>query len=129
MSLQHYIDAFSTLRMNRSGGAVSPHKVCLLLAVMDLVEKDVIVTNRITLDESLQDAFTRQVDLMRQANDQNTPYLPYYHLLTPGFWYNKIRAGREDEYTRLKESNSRHKTITALNMLPSTMNEFILNGP
>jgi len=35
MSLQHYIDAFSTLRMNRSGGAVSPHKVCLLLAVMD----------------------------------------------------------------------------------------------
>jgi hypothetical protein len=39
MSLQYYIDAFSTLRMNRSGGAVSPDKLYLLLVVMDLVEQ------------------------------------------------------------------------------------------
>jgi len=51
---------------------------------------------------------------MRQANDQNTPYLPYYHLRTSGFWHHKIRAGREHEYNRLQESNSRHKTISAI---------------
>ena len=101
MSLQFYIDAFSTLRMNRSSGTVSPHKVCLLLAVMDLVEKEVIVTNRLYLDEPLQDAFTRQFDLMRQAKDQNTPYLPYYHLRSSGFWHHKIRAGKEEAYKRL----------------------------
>lgn len=100
--------------MNRSGGTVSPHKVCLLLSVMDLVEKEVIITNKIYLDEALQDAFTRHFDLMRQANDQNTPFLPYYHLHTSGFWHHKIRVGREDAYNRLKESNSGYKTITAI---------------
>jgi len=114
MSLQHYIDAFSTLRMNRSGGAISPDKLCLLLVVMDLVEKEVIVTNRLYLDEPLQDAFTRHFDLMQQTNYQNTPYLPYNHLRTSGFWHHKIRASREEAYKRLQESNSGLKTVTAI---------------
>jgi hypothetical protein len=34
MSLGFYIDAFRTLNVNRTRGHPSPHKVCMLLAVM-----------------------------------------------------------------------------------------------
>ena len=67
MSLQHYIDAFSTLRMNKSGGSVSPHKACLLFSVMDLVGQEVIVTNRIYLDEKPEKAALAYRDFVRQA--------------------------------------------------------------
>ena len=114
MSLQYYIDAFSTLRMNKSGGSVSPHKACLLLSVMDLVEQEAIVTNRIYLDENLKSVFTKHFELLRQGNDQNTLYLPFYHLKTSGFWHHKIYEGRNDEYNSLKESNSENKTLATI---------------
>ncbi len=37
MALEDYIDKFSHLNMNANGGRKSPHKVCMLLAVMDLI--------------------------------------------------------------------------------------------
>ena len=57
MSLDRYIELFSDLKPNRSSGRASPHKACLLLAVIDLIDEGVLTDNRIPFDASLKDAF------------------------------------------------------------------------
>ena len=47
MTLEQYIEAFTTLRVNRQNDHASPHKVCMLLAVIDLIEKGHIESNKI----------------------------------------------------------------------------------
>lgn len=114
MALQSYIDAFSSLKMNRAQGNVSPHKVCMLNAVIDLIEKGKIIENRIYLNEQLKSQFTKHFESLRINQNQNTPYLPYYHLKTSGFWHHKVRAGNEAQYRSLKDSNSENKTLAAI---------------
>ena len=58
MSLERYIELLSDLKPNRSGGRASPHKACLLLAVIDLIDEGVLTDNRIPFDTSLKDAFS-----------------------------------------------------------------------
>ena len=58
MALEDYIDKFSHLNMNANGGRKSPHKVCMLLAVMDLIQAGKIHSPRIELDDVLKERFT-----------------------------------------------------------------------
>jgi len=114
MGLQYYIDAFSSLKMNRAQGNVSPHKVCMLLAVMDLVERGKISDNRIYLDQQIKSQFTKHFEQLQTGYDQDTPYLSYYHLRTSAFWHHKVREGKEGPYKKLQESNSENKTLAAI---------------
>ena len=56
MSLAAYVDAFQALNVNRAHGHASPHKVCVLLAVMDLVEQGALANNQIGLSQLLNQA-------------------------------------------------------------------------
>ncbi len=86
MALEDYIDKFSHLNMNASGGRKSPHKVCMLLAVMDLIQAGKIHSNRIELDKVLRERFTHYFEQFRQGNDSDKPELPFFHLHSEGFW-------------------------------------------
>ena len=55
MSLAAYVDAFQALNVNRAHGHASPHKVCMLLAVMDLVEHGALANNQIYFSDVLLD--------------------------------------------------------------------------
>lgn len=114
MSLDYYIDAFSSLRMNRSGGTVSPHKACMLFAVMDLVEQEQLINNRIYLDDQLKEAFTLHFEKLRSGRDQNSPHLPYHHLHTSRFWHHHARPGHESQYESLRESSSELKVVASV---------------
>lgn len=48
--LSYYQDKLANLRPDRSNGHPKPHKLCLLLAVVDLMDQGVINNNRIYLD-------------------------------------------------------------------------------
>ncbi|ASA56519.1 HNH endonuclease [Vibrio gazogenes] len=87
MSLEYYEDKFRNLNMNTKGNHKSPHKVCMLLAVTELIESGVIAANRIDLNEPLKEAFTRFFNQRRRDTDQNTPENPYFHLKSEGFWH------------------------------------------
>ena len=50
MSLAHYERHFTHLNINRSQGHGSPHKMCLLLAVVDLIGSGHITQNHIYFD-------------------------------------------------------------------------------
>ena len=43
MELRHYIDAFSSLYTAKVKGRKAPHKAVLLLAIIDLIEEEVIL--------------------------------------------------------------------------------------
>ncbi len=100
--------------MNRRGEEVSPHKVCMLLAVMDLVKEEELVNNRIHFNDNLKRAFTIHFKLLGRERDRNTPYLPFYHLNSSDFWHHKIREGKQTDYDKLTDSNSENKTCEAI---------------
>jgi len=60
MNLSSYQRAFASLRIHRSGKRTSPHKVALLLAVIDLIESGDLTDNQIYYDERLKTAFIQR---------------------------------------------------------------------
>ena len=97
MSLDKYIELFSDLNPNRSGGHASPHKACLLLAVIDLIDEGVLTNNRIPFDASLKSAFSTRFNEVRQDHDQDTPENPFFYLTSAEFWHLRAVAGQEVE--------------------------------
>ncbi|PMH03908.1 restriction endonuclease [Vibrio lentus] len=87
MALEYYLDRFQNLKMNNAGGKKSPHKVCMLLAVMDLIQAGHISTNKIYLNQALKERFTHHFDNLAQGLDKNTPENPFFHLRSEGFWH------------------------------------------
>lgn len=101
MSLLYYESRFSRLNPNRAMGNVSPHKIAMLLAVMDLFESDTITENRIDYSPALLDAFTKAFDALKSDQDRNNPHLPYFHLRSEGFWHHQVKPGQVDSYNQL----------------------------
>ena len=93
MALEDYIDKFSHLNMNANGGRKSPHKVCMLLAVMDLIQAGKIHSNRIELDRVLRERFTHYFEQFRQGNDSDKPEQPFFHLSGEDFWHLSYNSG------------------------------------
>ena len=114
MSLARYIDDFRALNVNRAGGHASPHKVCLLLAVMDLIERGTITSNEIRFDDALADKFRHHMEMMGSERDRVSPHLPFYHLKSEGFWHHRVLEARESAYQSLAQSNSQARVKDAI---------------
>ncbi len=106
MSLLDYESKFSKLNVNRSGGRPSPHKVALLLAVLEMLDEKVIIKNEIVLSDELKSVFTQHFKSMASGSDRNNPYLPFFHLRSSGFWHHKIKLGRRHDYAQLESVSS-----------------------
>jgi hypothetical protein len=106
MALSDYITKFQALNVNRAHGHASPHKVCMLLAVMDLLEEGKLRENRIELNGALIEKFRHHFEMLQTATDQASPHLPFYHLKSDGFWHHSINEGRNAAYEALKTTNS-----------------------
>ena len=63
-----------------------PHKPVLLLAVLDLLEAGAATPQRVPWSRTLIDAFERYFGVVRKADDDCTPQLPFLHLRSDGFW-------------------------------------------
>jgi predicted restriction endonuclease len=93
MTLEHYTDKFSRLNMDTKGSHKRPHKVCMLLAVMELIELGVIASNRIEFNAALKQRFSHYFNQRRRGNDQDTPENPFFHLKSEGFWHLVYQPG------------------------------------
>ncbi|MEP4892464.1 MAG: HNH endonuclease [Aliiglaciecola sp.] len=102
MSLTYYIEKFQSIRPDRSSGHVKPHKVCLMFAIMDLIEQGHIKQNRIFYDEKLKQSFAWHFNRLKAGNDKNSPYLPFHHLQSSGFWSLAFKADSEIAYRSVK---------------------------
>ena len=86
--LAYYEQLFAHMNVNKTGGQVAPHKPILLLAIMDLVECEMIMLPQIELRESLIAAFkwnwVRQVP--KVARFKPAIGTPFYHMSGEPFW-------------------------------------------
>ena len=94
-TLDHYLHAFRTLNVNRAGGRASPHKPCMLLAVLGLAEAGDLAQNRIRFDPALLERYMKFFAAVRDETDHANPHYPYFHLKTEGFWHLQPLPGRE----------------------------------
>ena len=85
-TINKYIHKFSTLRVDRTKGAVAPHKPILLLAIISEIEKGNITGNKIYITPELVAQF-KDYWLQLIHTSQFTPNfsLPFYHLKNEGF--------------------------------------------
>lgn len=89
-----YIEKFAKLRVNTSGG-VSPHKPCLLLAVIDLAEAGGLEENEIQYRPELIERFNEYFNAVKSERDHPNVFMPFFHLRGDGFWHLQPLKGRE----------------------------------
>jgi len=113
MSLIAYKLKLTQLNINRS----SPHKICMLLAVLDLARSGLLSVNRIEYAPALLERFKQYFSAVRSANDHPNPYFPYFHLkgkLKHGqesFWHLLPIPGRENVLQGMRTARC-HRDIT-----------------
>ena len=95
MALAQYINRFQKLRVDKRGGHERPHKPCMLLAVIGLVEAGRLQENVIHFDQSLLDRYYSIFERVRTETDHANPYFPFFHLRSEGFWHLQPILGRE----------------------------------
>jgi len=101
MSVAVYAEKFSRLAVDLAHGRASPHKICMLLAVLDLARGGGLTENRIRYEPMLLERYRRFFDAVRTKSDHPNPYLPFFHLAgdlrggEKSFWVLKAVAGRE----------------------------------
>ena len=107
MTLDEYRIAFRTLKVARADGRGRPHKACMLLAVIDLIDTGQLRENKIVFDDRLKDAFSQRFEVYSRGNDKDNPVNPYFHLSSSGFWQLIANQGKEAELRqRLEDSKA-----------------------
>lgn len=107
MTLLYYESVFSALNLHRRGTRESPHKVAMLLAVTDLIEKETLTDNNIEYSDPLIRAFTERFRELRIEGDSPRPIYPYFHLRSEGFWHHRLKPGQRESYSELATVTSR----------------------
>jgi putative restriction endonuclease len=112
MSLAEYQDKFRRLVVNTAAGRASPHKLCMLLALLDLARAGALSTNRILFAPPLLERYDRFFAAVRTPNDHPNPYFPFFHLTgklrdgQPSFWHLHALPGREAALAAMRTARS-----------------------
>jgi putative restriction endonuclease len=94
-TLTRYLHAFRSLNVNRTGGRASPHKPCMLLAVLGLAEAGDLQRNEIRFDPALLERYAKFFAAVQGDTDHPNPYFPFFHLKSEGFWHLQPLPSRE----------------------------------
>lgn len=122
LSLENYADKFTRIKVNTTKDddgrvSASPHKICMLLAVLDLARAGAFDENRIEYAPPLLERFRRFFDAVRAPGDHPHAYFPFFHLMgdlkggEASFWHLQPVAGREAVLAALKTVRS-HGDVT-----------------
>jgi len=98
-----FLDKLARLHCDRPNGRPRPHKAVMLLSVSLLAEAGDLAENKIVYDTRLLEIFRNLFTIARQDSDQFTPYNPFFHLKSEGFWYLVPNLGMEDRLKHLKQ--------------------------
>jgi len=109
--LERFEAALREMRLGRVRGRKSPHKLLLLLAILDRVDSGEITDNRIYYDPGLTERFRIYFNAVAQEGDWCQPGPPFFHLRSSAFWHHRVLPGKEDAYARLTTSGGGDKRI------------------
>ncbi len=93
-----------SLRPDRSSGRAKPHKVCMMFAVIELIEQGHIQENKIYYDDALKRRFSWHFMRLKQDNDTNSPFLPFFHLKSSGLWHLKVLKENVAEFDAMRSA-------------------------
>lgn len=94
MSLEDYVSRFENLGVNRSQGYPKPHKMCMLLAVLDLAEHGALDDDNKIFYAATIEPFNAYFAIVRRPGDYRRPYYPFEWLKSDGFWHLELRQGQ-----------------------------------
>jgi len=75
----HYLQKLTTIKRGPTKHGLAPHKPILLLAILDLIEKEAITKNKIPLDERLLARFKEHWELLVETKNVRNIGLPIYY--------------------------------------------------
>lgn len=99
---EYYEDKLRSLNVDRSSGHPKPHKVCLLLSVLQLIANGKITKNQFCINDELKTEFGSHFNRLKKGNDVEKIIQPFYHLHTDGIWHFKIKEGKQGDFDILK---------------------------
>jgi len=100
------------LNVNQAHGRASPHKICMLLAVLDMARSGILQENRITFSPALLERYAQYFNAVRTTRDHPNPYFPFFHLQgqlktrEDSFWHLIPLPGRESVVQGMKAARS-----------------------
>jgi hypothetical protein len=89
-------------QIKKGGGKAEPkpHKLVLLLSVVEAIDEGALQENKITLNDEITSRFSRNFTKFALDGDWKQPTMPFFHLRTAPFWRHKVCAGMEAEYAK-----------------------------
>lgn len=100
-TLEKFKQEIIKLKRGKQGGHQRPHKLVMLLSVLELVDRGLLHENKIYLSAPLINIFENTFVFVKRKNDLCQPGPPFFHLRSSGFWFHKIRTEREKDYAKL----------------------------
>ncbi|MEG2076200.1 MAG: HIT domain-containing protein [Victivallaceae bacterium] len=94
--LAYYIDCFQHLRRGVTKFGPAPHKLILLLAVLDEVELGRMTHNRFEISDQLIEKFLQLWQNYVSTEHSATFALPFFHLHNDGFWQLHAHSHKAD---------------------------------
>lgn len=104
--LERYAERFRRLNVNRGGGRPSPHKPCMLLAIIDLIDDNGAPENRFYYAPPLLERYHRFFDAVKGPSDHPNPHFPFFHLKGDGFWHLHALPGRREALNALTSARA-----------------------
>lgn len=108
MTIDEYVLKFKKIRLNKSGDRARPHKICMLLAVLDLARAQGLLENKIFLNPELIERYISFFSTVSTPGEKSNPHYPFFYLRgklsdnTPSFWHVHAIHGRDHMISNLE---------------------------
>jgi putative restriction endonuclease len=115
MTIEKYIYKFLQIKQNKNKGRERPHKVCMLLAVLDMAKAGGLQENKIFLRRDrpeLIERYTKFFNVLSIGDEKPNPHYPFMYLgeklkdKTPSFWHWHSNPGKEAELKKARKADS-----------------------
>lgn len=83
---QFWLERLYNLRRDKRGSHERPHKPILLLSIIDELDRGILKTNEVPLNDDLIATFKRYFAAVKREDDQPTIENPFYFLSGDKFW-------------------------------------------
>lgn len=102
--MENYIKQISSMKYRVLNGFVSPHKAIMLLAVIDMIEFELVEGNNFFIDDETKQSFLfnwEQYIGDRKLPYKANPWAPFWHLKHEPFWHLVPIDGDEEKVKNL----------------------------
>lgn len=104
--LKNLLEQIRGMRRFRSGRRDKPHKLLMLLSVIDMIESGLVADGKIYFNKDLTERFAFYFGFVAQPADSCRPHIPFFHLRSLGWWHLQSKPGREISFSEMKTCHS-----------------------